>query len=289
MIDLKDIAYVLLFGAYLCLLVLLAYLSRRKYRAFFAVFNEQNRCKDKEIQNLRAQVRILDYMSKNLSESVKTSKLCFRSQYGEDTYLWDIFAGKTDGFFVELGAADGLLFSNSYVFEVLGWRGLLVEPHPALYEACRRNRPGSLVVQAVAGPDDSTGEVDFFCAENDVGPSLLSFSKADKKHLSRCRKEGLELRTVRVPYTSLNSLLEGVTEQVDFLSLDVEGAELEVLAGFDLDRYDPRILLIESHGKDHKDRLDRYLLNFNYVSVMERHCNIFYGKKDDVGLLKAVS
>lgn len=127
----------------------------------------------------------------------------FFSQYGEDAYLYDIFKGKSKGFFVELGAADGLQFSNSYVFEMMGWQVLLLEPHPGLYETCQKNRPGSVVVQAVAGPTNAEGEIDFFCAEGATRPSLLSFSEVDKNHLARCKKEGLQLKTIKnALYTS---------------------------------------------------------------------------------------
>ena len=66
----------------------------------------------------------------------------FTAQDGEDVLLAELFGYKTDGFFIEIGAYDGLYLSNSYFFEQLGWRGLLVEPLPEKAAACRRNRPG---------------------------------------------------------------------------------------------------------------------------------------------------
>lgn len=59
-----------------------------------------------------------------------------------------------------------------------------------------------------------------------------------------------------MPYTPLNCLLDSVTEHVDFLSLDVEGAELSVLDGFDLHKYCPRVLIIESNTAEHRNELE---------------------------------
>ena len=70
----------------------------------------------------------------------------------------------------------------------------------------------------------------------------------DEEHIKRCQREGYSLRVVRVPLRSLNELLHGLTEKVDFVSLDVEGMELEVLQGFDIEKWHPDVMLVESNN-----------------------------------------
>src|SRR5205085_63384 len=64
----------------------------------------------------------------------------FPSQFGEDMLLWDLFGGKTSGFFIEVGAHDGHSDAISYPFEAVGWTGLLVEPLPDRYKECAARR-----------------------------------------------------------------------------------------------------------------------------------------------------
>jgi len=69
----------------------------------------------------------------------------FYARYGEDRYLWELFGGKSEGFYIDVGAGNGLAGSVSYAFERAGWRGMCVEPHPQLYLECLRHRPRSRV------------------------------------------------------------------------------------------------------------------------------------------------
>jgi hypothetical protein len=84
----------------------------------------------------------------------------YRSQNGEDRWLDAHFGAKRAGFFVEVGAYDGVNLSNTYHFEQCGWTGVLVEPDPDMAERCRRDRPRSVTFQCAAG--DSASEISFF-------------------------------------------------------------------------------------------------------------------------------
>src|ERR1043165_2070963 len=101
----------------------------------------------------------------------------FTSQFGEDCWLWDLFGAQRDGFFIEAGAFDGHLFSVSYAFEALGWKGLLVEPIPEQFEKARQRRPYSRVVHAALGPPGSSGSCTFQLVEGGAAtgaPAMLS-------------------------------------------------------------------------------------------------------------------
>ena len=70
------------------------------------------------------------------------------SQHGEELVIWEFFAGQRCGFFVEIGAYDGVTFSNTYLLEAAGWNGILVEANPRRFQECRKERPYSSCVQA---------------------------------------------------------------------------------------------------------------------------------------------
>ena len=67
----------------------------------------------------------------------------FKAQYGEDKILWRMFNERPWGFYIEVGAWNGVTLSNTYFLEQMGWTGILVEPLPELYEACVHERPRS--------------------------------------------------------------------------------------------------------------------------------------------------
>ena len=154
------------------------------------------------------------------------------------------------GYFVEAGAYDGFLQSNTYFFErIKGWSGLLVEPVPEFYEACVRERPGSRVLNYALVPPELEREP----VRITVG-GMMSLvhgaqgsTKADRAHAQGGTRGGRDSRyDVEVEGRTLSSLLdEANAPEIDLLVLDVEGYEPEALAGLDLERHAPRFVLVE--------------------------------------------
>jgi FkbM family methyltransferase len=155
----------------------------------------------------------------------------------EPDLIWQCFNRKTCGFFVEVGANDPQAGSQTWLLESHGWRGVLVEPLPHLACRLRAERRHSLVVQAACGPREHPAMVEFHEAECSGHSSL-------RKHTIDARERYVAVH--RVPMLSLDEILaEAGHPTVDFVSIDVEGLELEVLRGFDLSRHAPALLLIE--------------------------------------------
>jgi len=156
------------------------------------------------------------------------------------------------GCFVEAGANDGYTQSNTYYFEKLrGWRGLLIEPLPELCERCRAERPAARVIQAaLVGPEFGAPEIEVqFAGLMSVSNQALGDVEARRQHVEiglRVQKLA-QTYTVRTPARTLSDILaaEAESREVDLLSLDVEGAEVEALTGLDLARHAPRFICVE--------------------------------------------
>src|SRR4051812_39798514 len=85
----------------------------------------------------------------------------YQGQHGEDRWLELFLGNRRDGFYLEVGAYDGVVISNTYHFEQIGWSGVLVEPDPRKAAACRANRPGSRIYACAAVGDRTQQTVAF--------------------------------------------------------------------------------------------------------------------------------
>jgi FkbM family methyltransferase len=172
--------------------------------------------------------------------------------------------GSDPGFFIEVGANDGVRQSNTYYLEKRrGWTGLLVEPVPYLADLCKRNRGKSVVRNcALVAPEMHGSELEFLDLD------LMSMVDAGTSTKSKERLElaestqKIERQMISVPGVTLDSILAEIGEpDIDFFSLDVEGFEIDVLRGFNLEVHCPRFLLIETAQIDQV----RHLVNPHLV------------------------
>ncbi|HEX3053271.1 MAG TPA: FkbM family methyltransferase [Aggregatilineaceae bacterium] len=199
----------------------------------------------------------------------------YYSQHGEDFLLWQLFKDQAaPGYFVEVGALDGTRFSNTYSFEREGWTGICVEAHPDYIPLIKRNRPNSICVWAAAGDHD--GEITFYTNSrgslSTLDPSMEGFFRQNYGRYFT------GFKPVQVPIKTLNTILSeaNAPSAIDIVSIDVEGAEMLVLQGFDLTHYSPRVLVIEALDTDFEQNLDAHLQNHGYQRARTFGGNIFY-------------
>jgi FkbM family methyltransferase len=177
------------------------------------------------------------------------------------------FSGSNPGYFVEVGANQPRELSQTFDLEQQGWTGLLVEPQPGLADELRRQRSAKVFAVACS----SRGNAGTRMALHLAGPH----SSLDQNlNLTTVRPHG----TIEVPVRTLDDILiEAGAPQIDFISIDVEGQELEVLDGFNLAQWAPRLILIEDlllHL-----RLHRYLVRNGYRWLRRTGINNWYGSR----------
>jgi FkbM family methyltransferase len=196
----------------------------------------------------------------------------FYSQHGEDEILWDFFRDQSQGVCVEVGGFDGETFSNTLAFEEHGWRAIIVEPMPHFAKKIRARRPQATLFACAAGA--APGEARLVIAH---GVEALSTTTAEPAHLERIRKMGGATEEVTVAVRTLDDLLaEAGVARVDFITIDVEGGEMNVLAGFDLQRWRPRMVILENGEGKKCPRLHDEMLRRGYHWFISTGCNEWY-------------
>jgi len=176
--------------------------------------------------------------------------------------LWVLFEldDMRDGFFVEFGATNGLVNSNTWLLEKrFGWSGILAEPNPAWHAALRENRACHIDTRCVFA---STGSSLTFLAADD--PELSGLAAASgRDHNAERRAAGNPFDVTTV---SLNDLLRshGAPAQIDYMSIDTEGSEYDILSNFDFDTFRVRLFSIEHNFTDNEIRIDRLMAEKGY-------------------------
>ena len=179
---------------------------------------------------------------------------------------------------VDVGAVDGVYLSNTLHFEELGWDVVCIEANPVYAEALRRNRKRALnCAVADRNEDNATFHVVKLVQMNDY--SAISALKLDQQLLQKHKELGFTCQESDVPVNvrTLDRCLEEMPlARIDFASIDVEGGELAVLKGFDIARWKPPLLVIESNSLDHAKPIADYLKDFGYQLHRRLEVNDFF-------------
>ena len=191
--------------------------------------------------------------------------LLSRNASDHEMRLVAAFFGNMKGYFVEVGANDPQERSQTWHLEQAGWSGILIEPQPDLAAKLRASRKAKVFEVACSSPENAGRELPFHMA----GP----LSTLDRRHMA---PGAAPERVINVPIRTLDSILVEATTptKFDFLSIDVEGHEIEVLRGFDIARWRPRLILLEDHVADLSKH--RYLIGAGYRIIRRYENNGWY-------------
>ena len=197
-----------------------------------------------------------------------------RSQYMQDLFALSVLGEKRNGYFVEFGAWDGVTLSNSYMLETeFGWAGIVAEPSRRLASTLAESRRCAIDTRCVWS--DSNEKLTFAEVKNLVENSTLEqFVKADCCDRSDAIKYTIET-------VSLNDLLEqhGAPTEIDYLSIDTEGSEFEILKACDFNRWRFSAITVEhNYVSAKRDEIYDLLTTNGYtrVSTELAHCDDWY-------------
>jgi len=191
---------------------------------------------------------------------------------GQDLLVSQLLGHKRNGVFMDIGANDGVTISNSLYFEgQLGWTGLAVEPIPAVFALLKNNRTCN-TLQGCITP--RAGKATFL--EMTGAPNMLSTLTAHNTGLTarrirkNARRQNAAVREIEVECFTFQSLIEKyqITE-IDFLSIDTEGGELEILESIDFDQCRVRVVSVENNYFTGKIRAYMEQSGFLYVGTFK--------------------
>ena len=212
-------------------------------------------------------------MEKNI-DNLENELEPYYSQDGQDKFLDTIvFKGFKNGFFVDVGAHDGISYNNTLYFEKnLGWKGINIEPLQKVYEKLVVNRPDSINVNCAICKHNGTAEF----ISNTGYTEMLSGLKGtyDPRHHKRLNTEisiaggtsdiiMVQTRTLEYVFDNLN------INRVNYLSIDVEGAEEDVIKSINFDKVFIDIIGFENNYKNNSQYLINYLSNKGFIYIQQ--------------------
>jgi FkbM family methyltransferase len=206
----------------------------------------------------------------------------FYSQVGQDRFLLEnFFRGRRNGVFLDIGAYDGETLSNTLFFEEsMGWTGLCVEPLPSAFAKLKARRKAVCENTSIA---DFEGEAEFLEADDVHGENERMFSGLvatfDARQVQRIEamKQNQSRRVVKV--TKLSTLLDKHRlYDIDYCSIDTEGAELAILSDFDPARVRIGVLTIENNWDD--DRIPKLMAGKGYEFVAKLEQDYIFRRRD---------
>jgi FkbM family methyltransferase len=196
------------------------------------------------------------------------------SQLGQDLNVLKFYKHKKEGFFVEIGASDGINLSNTYILEkTYNWKGICVEPIPYNFEKLIKNRPHSICSSNAVY--NTTGEIVQFDIANSA--DLLSgISKNIDCHMAAVNANKT---TINVETITLTDLLDkhSAPNHIDYLSIDTEGSEYEILRVFNFSKYTFGLIDVEHNYVEPRRSQIRALLTANgYIYLGENKWDDMY-------------
>ena len=203
--------------------------------------------------------------------------MIYYGQHKEDEYLASLFDNNYKGTCIEIGAYDGIYLSNTYHFELKGWNTLCIEPIETSFNKCSINRKNSI---NCCISDKDKEDASFYIFEL-PGNNLCAISGLipDQRLIDSHSHMILNKTECNVKVRSLTSLLDELNypTNIDFISIDTENTELDVLKGIDFNKYNIQYMVIENNYDE--PFCEDYLKQYGYVKINRISVNDFYKKK----------
>lgn len=214
------------------------------------------------------------------------------AQFGEDLIMAHLFSQLDikHPTYLDIGANEPRYISNTYYFYQKGCRGVLIEPNPFLYKKLKAMRPGDIVLNTGIGFSD-VAEADFYVFPN-YANGLSTFSKKEAQHWEEVGMKGLGKipveKVIKMPLTPINSILGKYfgNKAPNFISLDVEGLDLDILKSMDFEKYPADVICVETLGYDDNQQsfklndITAYMLVNGFDVYADTRVNTIYCRKE---------
>jgi len=200
----------------------------------------------------------------------------YYGQHGEDTLIEKYFEENHKGVCIDVGAAQPMYGNNTYLFETRGWDAYCIEANPSQIANLVSTRKN--VYHYAVGSEDSES-MDFSIVTLSGGnQEAISSLKIDEQLLKDHEGYSPKIEIVKVPVRTLNTIVEELgIKNIDFISIDTEGTELDVLKGFDIEKHQPKLFVIENNYNT--SEVEDYLKEFGYIKDQRLAVNDFFIKK----------
>ncbi len=200
--------------------------------------------------------------------------MTFYSQFGEDAYMAPLFPEGYKGVCVEVGAYNGTDGSNTYHFEQKGWECVCIEPNPTQFARCKTLRKNAVNCCIGAEPaEDATFHVFNISGGNE---SAISSLQPDSRLIASHQHMIHNTYTIKVKVRTLTDVLDKANfpSYIDFISIDTENTELDVLKGFDFSKYTVQYFIIENNYNE--PFCEQFLAPRGYTKIHRTGVNDIY-------------
>lgn len=205
------------------------------------------------------------------------------SQYQQDQFLDKVlFNKKKNGFFIEIGAHDGISISNSIFFEKYrSWKGICIEPNPIVYDKLIKNRR-SVNLNVCIGNSNETVKFTQIVGYSEMLSGVTS--KYDERHLNRINNEisqrGGEVKSIYVQMVKLEDIKDIEENKIDFVSIDTEGNEFDIVKSIDFEKIYVKVLVIENNYNN--VNLASFLKSKKFILIATLHTDEVYINKKEL-------
>ena len=184
------------------------------------------------------------------------------SMDGEDIFIVEYFRKKNNGFYIDVGCYHPIHRNNTYLLHKKGWSGINIDIHRFSIDLFKYLRPDDVNLNCAISNKNEVTEM-FYQKE-------LSQISTIEKQQAKIAFQG-NIKKSKIQSLTLDALLEKINftdKKLDLLDIDVEGADLKVLKGFNIEKFKPELICVEIHEKDIKNsEIYKYLSNFSYELV----------------------
>ncbi len=226
--------------------------------------------------------RIANYFFKDYRKIIQHENICF-GQEGEDLILDRIFNNIQTGFFVDVGALHPKRFSNTYLFYKRGWTGLNIEPNPDIINVFNEERTKDININCGIGKKE--GLLTYYSFDE---PALNTFSKKLMEVYRAIPKYNI-IKQIKIEIYRLETILDKnliENQQINFMSVDTEGFDLDVLESNNWNKYRPKIVLVEDLDfKDYqmlKSPISVFMESVNYQFFAKTVNTVFFKDKTQI-------